>query len=67
MSNKHYVQPPKESYFKKAAEEMKNAYSYLHPDYWKRKLVHLISYLRIDLWTYIYGSRLYELHYAVDT
>lgn len=42
MSNKDYVQPPKGSNLKKVFAAIKNAYSYLHPDYWKRKLVHLI-------------------------
>ncbi len=42
MSNNDYVKPPKKSVFKKACGATKNIYSYLHPDYWKRKLVHLI-------------------------
>lgn len=69
MSNKHYVQPPKESYFKKAAEEMKNAYSYLHPDYWKRKLVHLILVVPMEFLIYglIYGLIFMGLGYTSYT
>lgn len=63
MSNDDYVQPPKESYFKKAVEAMKDAYSYLHPDYWKRKLVHLLIVVPIVFIIYglIYGLILMEL------
>ena len=57
MSNKHYVQPPKKSYLKRVIEETKDAYSYLHPDYMKRKLVHLIFVIPLEFIIYglIYG------------
>ncbi|KRO17171.1 hypothetical protein IV56_GL000497 [Lacticaseibacillus saniviri JCM 17471 = DSM 24301] len=29
---------------------MKNGYSYLHPDYWKRKLIHLLFVLPFVYW-----------------
>ena len=42
MSNDDYVKPPRDSVFKNAAGAVKGAYAYLHPDYWKRKLIHLV-------------------------
>lgn len=53
MSKDNYVQPPKEPSLKKIIEAMKDGYSYLHPDYWKRKLVHLI--LVVPMVLIIYG------------
>lgn len=52
MSNNDYVKPPKKSVLKNAAGAMKGAYSYLHPNYWKRKLIHLIIVVPIVLFIY---------------
>lgn len=40
--NKKYVAPPSNKTSKDAASKARGIYSYLHPSYWKRKLVHLI-------------------------
>lgn len=63
MSNDNYVQPPKGTNFKKAAEAMKGAYSYLHPDYRTRKLVQLILIAPMMFFVYgvIYGLILMQL------
>lgn len=41
MSDKHYVTPPS-SQGKEFFNQLKEIYRYLHPDYWKRKLFHLV-------------------------
>lgn len=63
MSKNNYVRPPKEFDFKKIVEEMKDAYSYLHPDYRRRKLVHLIFVIPMEFVIYglIYGFILMDL------
>lgn len=57
MSNDHYVKPPKKSILKNTTGAMKGAYSYLHPDYWKRKLIHLVIVIPVVFIVYgiIYG------------
>lgn len=52
MSKDDYVKPPKNSALKNAAGAMKGAYSYLHPDYWKRKLIHLVLVVPVVLFVY---------------
>lgn len=42
MENNNYVKPPSNPELKKTLASIKGAYKYLHPDYWKRKLVHLL-------------------------
>ena len=57
MSNNDYVKPPKNSVIKNAAGTMKGAYSYLHPNYWRRKLIHLVVVVPVVFFIYgiIYG------------
>ncbi len=52
MSKNDYVKPPKNSVFKNAAGALKGPYSYLHPDYWKRKLIHLVLVVPAVLFIY---------------
>ncbi len=52
MSKNDYVKPPKNSVFKDTSRAMKGAYSYLHPDYWKRKLIHLVLVVPVVLFIY---------------
>lgn len=61
MSNNN--QTTKEPYLEKTVEIMKNAYSYLHPDYRNRKLVQLIFIVPMMFVIYgvIYGVILMEL------
>lgn len=47
MANDNYVEAPKNQSFKKAIGAIKEGYKYLHPDYWKRKLVHLVLVMPI--------------------
>lgn len=49
--------------FEKAVEAMKGAYSYLHPDYRRRKLLHLIFVVPMMFMIYamIYGLILMDL------
>ena len=52
MSNNDYVKPPKKSVVKNTAGALKGAYSYLHPDYWRRKLIHLVIVVPVVLFGY---------------
>lgn len=63
MSNDNYVQPPKGPDIKKVVETMKDGYSYLHPDYRKRKQTHLIFVVPMMFIIYglIYGFILMDL------
>jgi len=69
MSNDDYVKPPKKSVLKNAAGAMKGAYSYLHPDYRKRKLIHLVIVVPIVLFVYtlIYGLLMWWTPTILDT
>lgn len=57
MSNNDYVKPPKDSVFKSIAKVIKGPYSYLHPNYWKSKIVHLVLVVPVVLFIYtlLYG------------
>lgn len=52
MTNDDYVKPPKKFDLKNIAGVIKDAYSYLHPNYLKRKLIHLILVVPMDLLIY---------------
>lgn len=52
MTEKKYVAPPNNNGSKDAVSRTKGIYSYLHPDYWKRKLVHLIIVMPICYFVY---------------
>lgn len=70
MSNNDYVKPPRKSVLKKAAGTKKSAYSYLHPDYWKRKLIHQVIVAPVVYIVYglIYGLIFMKLTgYTNDT
>lgn len=51
-ANDYYVKPPKKSVFKNTAGTGKSPYSYLHPDYRKRKLIHLVLVVPVVLIIY---------------
>lgn len=63
MSNNNSEQSPKEAYIGKTVETMKNAYSYLHPDYRNRKLVQLVFIVPMMFIVYglIYGLILMDI------
>lgn len=63
MSNDQYVKPPKKSVVKNTAGNMKKAYSYLHPNYWRRKWVEQIIVAPVVFLVYgiIYGVILMKL------
>lgn len=63
---KQYVRPPKPVKTKPTVSRKKlshklDAYNYLHPDYWKRKLAHLLLVIPV-VWT-IYGMILLAIFY----
>lgn len=63
---KQYVRPPKPVKIKPTVSRKKlshklDAYNYLHPDYWKRKLAHLLLVIPV-VWT-IYGMILLAIFY----
>ena len=53
MANNNSDKTPQKAYIEKTVESMKNAYSYLHPDYRTRKLLQLI--LIVPMMFLIYG------------
>ncbi len=63
MPDNNYIHPPKEPYFEKTVGAMKDAYSYLHPDYRKRKLASLIFVVPMEFIIYglIYGFMLMDI------
>lgn len=63
MSSTNNVQSPREPNFEKTVDAMKNAYSYLHPDYRTRKLAHLIFVVPMMFIIYglIYGFILMDI------
>ena len=69
MSKNDYVKPPKNSVFKRTAGAMKGAYSYLHPDYWKRKLIHLVVVIPVVLFidTLVYALTIPWKPTIIDT
>ena len=69
MSKNDYVKPPKNSVFKSTAGAMKGAYSYLHPDYWKRNLIHLVVVIPVVLFidTLVYALTIPWKPTIIDT
>ena len=68
MQNDDYVKPPKKFTFKNIAGKLKEAYSSLHPNYWKRKLIHLVIVVPVVFIIYgiIYGVILMKLTGTTD-
>lgn len=68
MQNDDYVKPPKKFTFKNIAGKLKEAYSSLHPNYWKRKLIHLVIVVPVVFIIYgiIYGVILMKLTGTAD-